>query len=125
MYSLFVFDVEWGTHVLCVMYGLLKYLARIYSIIAFLSMIGRFTFFLPCPTCLVALQPIFENYMHSRAAAERMDALDQLIYRSRSKKAAEAAKAHVSRVQVLQNVFYAHVGFALAECLSHCLWTTT
>ena len=77
-------------------------------------MIWRFTFHLPCPPCLFALQPIFENYMHSRAAAERMDALDQLIYKSRSKKAAEAAKAHVSRVQVVQNVFDVYVGFALA-----------
>jgi hypothetical protein len=67
--------------------------------------------------------------MHARAAAERMDALDQLIYRSRSRKAAEAAKAHVSRVQVrflrglsqLASILYqAPIGVAHSMKL-HCL----
>ena len=38
--------------------------------------------------------------MHARAAAERMDALDQAIFQSRSRRALNAARAHVLRVQV-------------------------
>lgn len=55
-------------------------------------------------------QPIFENYLHARAAAARMDALDHAIYASRSRRANNAARAHGLRVQELGEAFKAKMG---------------
>jgi hypothetical protein len=57
-------------------------------------------------------QPVFENYMLSRAASApgEMDALDRAVFESRSRRAWHASRSHVVKVQELGEAFKAKMG---------------